>query len=97
MPAVEQAGHFIGGDEVFKLAHHPAQRVLMRLQGEASLAHTVSRCLDKTGIQHQPDQHHQQHAHLQRRQRRVGQLEVVALPQRDGAETEEHQQGTAHK
>ena len=97
MPAIEQSGQLVGGHQVLELAHHPAQRVLVRLQGEAALTHAQSRGLDVAGVQFQPDQHDKQHAHLQHRQRRVGQLEVVALPQRDRAETEKHQQCAPRK
>ncbi|MNP41821.1 hypothetical protein D3C76_1355450 [compost metagenome] len=69
----------------------------MRLQGEAALTHAQAGGLDVTGVQLKPDQHDEQYAYLQCGQRRVGQLEVVALPQRDRAETEKDQQRTARK
>ncbi|MNF07001.1 hypothetical protein D3C80_2070750 [compost metagenome] len=72
MPAVKQPGEFVGCHQAFELAHHSAQGVLMRLQGEPPLTHTLARHLDVTGVKHQPHEHHKQHAHLQQRQRRVG-------------------------
>ncbi|MNH35671.1 hypothetical protein D3C79_963800 [compost metagenome] len=97
MPTIEQARELVGGHQVFELAHHPAQRVLVRLQGKTPLAHALSRGLDIAGIQHQPHQHDEQHTDLQHRHGRVGQLEVIALPERDRTETEEHQQRATHK
>ncbi|MNY05979.1 hypothetical protein D3C86_1387180 [compost metagenome] len=96
MPAIEQPRELVSGHLVFELAHHPAQRVLVRLQGKTPLAHTLSRGLDIAGIQHQPHQHDEQHADLQHRHGRVRQLEVVALPQRDRTETEKHQQRASY-
>lgn len=42
MATVEQPGELISGDQVLELAHHPAQGVLVRLQGEAALAHALA-------------------------------------------------------
>ncbi|MNN33056.1 hypothetical protein D3C81_1467940 [compost metagenome] len=42
MPAIEQPGQFVGCDEVFELAHHSAQRVLVCLQREAPLPHAMA-------------------------------------------------------
>ncbi|MNJ68782.1 hypothetical protein D3C77_650600 [compost metagenome] len=42
MPAIEQACEFIGGHQVFELAQHAAQGVLVRLQGKTPLTHALS-------------------------------------------------------
>jgi len=97
MPAVEQPGQFIGGHQVFELAHHSAQRVLMRLQGKPALAHALPRGLDEARVNHQPRQHDQQNAGLQGGQRRIVQPEVVTVPQRDRAEAEKHQHRATHE
>ncbi|MCY1429472.1 hypothetical protein D9M71_453900 [compost metagenome] len=97
MPTVEQAGQLVGGDQVFKLAHHAAQGVLMGLQGIAPLAHALACGLNIAGIQAQPAQHHQQGTGLQRQQRPI---EMCCLPSRPGNqpnETAQHQQRAAHK
>ncbi len=65
MPAVEQTGEFVGGHQVFQLAHHAAQRVLVRLQGIAALAHALPHRLYVAGEQAQPDHYDEHHEHLQ--------------------------------
>ena len=47
--AIEQPGQLIGGGQAFQLAHHPAQGVLVRLQGEAALAHALAQGLQVAG------------------------------------------------
>ena len=97
MPAVEQPGEFIGGDQVLELAHHPAQGVLMRLQGEATLAHALAHGLHVAGEQTQPDQQDEQHPHLQPGHARVHQLHAVGFDQHHGSEAEEGEGGAAHE
>ncbi len=97
MPAVEQPGEFVGGHQVLQLPHHPAQGVLVRLQGETTLTHPLAHRLHVAGEQAQPDQQDEQHPDLQPGHARVHQQHAVGLDQHHRGEAEEGEQRAAHE
>ncbi|SAJ33061.1 Uncharacterised protein [Enterobacter cloacae] len=95
MPAVEQPGEFVGSHQVFQLAHHAAQRVLVRLQGIAALAHALPHRLYVAGEQAQPDHYDEHHEHLQCSPARQLETLLQGLYQVDAGKSDERQRRTA--
>src|SRR5690606_17005860 len=97
VPAVEQPGQLVGGDQALELTHHAAQGVLVRLQRVAALVHALTQGLYIAGEQAEPDQPDEQRAALQQGLARFGQAQLVALPQVEPGEGEEGDGGAAHE